>query len=398
MSKSNFRTAEWKSAIQMWEQCELQELINEIETNKNWNLEHLYLKTQTDNSLNLIEMNTPNKENIIRNFKVMINYVFATDQKAASFKAREYSDTIKAFSEFDGEIYTLKDAENILIKYGKKNPTKTLKKIEEILNTGVLVAAEKAKQNKLVIAVTNLTKVYSIGNKKAINLYNVHDISTVEELKVLYKKDNTVIHGKQAIGLEYFDDLNIRIPRNEMDSYNDIITSAAIKIDPECKCSINGSYRRGCSTSGDIDVLISSKNIGARGKLIEYLKKQSIIVETLANGQKKFMGISKIPNYDTFRHIDIIESSPEEYSFGVLYFTGSGGFNAKMRGIALDKGYSLNEYRLSNKYTKKEVSIDEINLKLGKSIFEDEKDIFKFLDMEYVEPIDRINVTPAKIV
>jgi DNA polymerase (family 10) len=150
-------------------------------------------------------------------------------------------------------------------------------------------------------------------------------------------------------------------------------------------------------TSGDIDVLISCINKEARTKFISALKKQGIIVEVLASGSKKFMGISKLQSFEKYRHIDIIESKPEEYAFGILYFTGSGGFNAMMRGIALEKGYSMNEYRLSHKLTKKPLTEEEIFQKLGKNNFEEEIDIFKFIDMEYVLPEKRINITPAKV-
>ena len=45
-------------------------------------------------------------------------------------------------------------------------------KIKQILETGKLDEAEEAIANPLVIAVDNLTKVYSIGYKTAIKLYN----------------------------------------------------------------------------------------------------------------------------------------------------------------------------------------------------------------------------------
>ena len=45
-------------------------------------------------------------------------------------------------------------------------------------------------------------------------------------------------------------------------------------------------------------------------------------------------------------HLDIIETTKEDYPFALLYFTGSGPFNVKMRKQALSLGYSLNEYGL----------------------------------------------------
>ena len=84
------------------------------------------------------------------------------------------------------------------------------------------------------------------------------------------------------------------------------------------------------------------------------MKKEGIIIETLANGKKKFMGIAKLNKngFNTARHLDIIDTSKEQYPFAQLYFTGSGGFNSAMRAHALTLGFSLNEYTLSDKLTK----------------------------------------------
>jgi DNA polymerase/3'-5' exonuclease PolX len=54
-------------------------------------------------------------------------------------------------------------------------------------------------------------------------------------------------------------------------------------------------------------------------------------------------------------------------------------FNAKMRGLALEKGLSMNEYSLKDNETKKVIEKKFIK----------EKDIFDYLEMEYVEPNDR---------
>ena len=383
-----------QASVRKWTTTEVNNLIRTIETTKGWNLSEFY-----QNDVSEVVTNS-NKENIVRDFKTMILKVYANDEKAASFKAREYSDTIKAIGEFDGEIDSLETAEKVLKAYGKKNPAKTLKKIKEIIDTGVLSTAEKARQNPLVQAVSNLTQIYAIGNKKAISLYNDFGIITIQQLKEKFKEDQSILHNKQKIGLRYFDDLQERIPRSEMIEYEKVLIAIAKKVDPTIQLSINGSYRRKLESSGDIDVLITSTTnpSESRKKLITELMKQGILIETLANGAKKFMGVSKLPGYLTHRHMDIIDSSLESYAFGILYFTGSGGFNAMMRGKALEQGYSLNEYRLSHKKTKKPLTSDEIAQKIGKSRFETEMDIFQFLNMDYVEPENRANVTLSKVI
>ena len=202
--------------------------------------------------------------------------------------------------------------------------------------------------------------------------------------------------------MTYHDDLQKRIPRQEVDNYNLVLKKICQKISPHLVMSINGSYRRGLSTSGDIDLLItgpSGTTENLRKNLIEALKKEGIIKEVLASGKKKFMGIVKLEKYGytIARHMDIIDTEPETYPFAVLYFTGSGGFNSMMRGIALSKGYSMNEYCLSDKKTKKPIDSLVIEQKIGKTQFETEKDIFDFLDMEYVEPNLRNNTTISKL-
>ena len=182
----------------------IEAFISEIEEKKSWDLKGLNLKV-LDTSKNMKFI----KKTIIDNFKIMINKVYTLNEKAAIFKAREYNDTIKALNEYDGDINCLEDVEKILINYGKKNPTKTLKKIDEIIRTGTLKEAEEAKQNPLIISVNNLTKIYGIGYKKAIDLYNKYKIVTINDLQIKFNMDKTIIHSKQQIGLNYFDDLNV---------------------------------------------------------------------------------------------------------------------------------------------------------------------------------------------
>ena len=65
----------------------------------------------------------------------------------------------------------------------------------------------------------------------------------------------------------------------------------------------------------------------------------------------------------------------------MLYFTGSGNFNKVMRADALKKGYTINEYGIYKLKGKTEKELIKT---------ETEEDIFKIIDMEYLEPKDRI--------
>jgi DNA polymerase/3'-5' exonuclease PolX len=107
------------------------------------------------------------------------------------------------------------------------------------------------------------------------------------------------------------------------------------------------------------------------------------IKDTFALGGKKCMAVCKLKRHRTFRRLDLLYTKKHEYPFALLYFTGSGQFNVNMRNIALSKGYSLSEYGMKYNNGDKKGEFVEHE-------FVTEKDIFDFLDMEYVAPEKRI--------
>ena len=78
-------------------------------------------------------------------------------------------------------------------------------------------------------------------------------------------------------------------------------------------------------------------------------------------------------------------TSPEEFPFAILYFTGSKAFNTVMRGYALRLGLSLNEHGI---YTK--AKGEEKGEKIDK-IFVDEESIFTSLYLKFKLPEQRID-------
>ena len=147
--------------------------------------------------------------------------------------------------------------------------------------------------------------------------------------------------------------------------------------------TITGSFRRGALNSGDIDILLTH-NDDKRDSFklfVDSLISQKYLIDDLAYGDKKYMGYGKLFSKDGIpRRIDIIYTPPEEYPFAILYFTGSGAFNVKMREYASKKGYRLNEKGLIDLKTEKYV----------KHIFKTEEDIFKYLGVKYVLPNELI--------
>ena len=252
-------------------------------------------------------------------------------------------------------------------------------KLGEYVTTGKIEALEKERNNPIHV----FTNIYGIGPKKAKDLIE-QQITTIEELKA--KKDE-MLNDKQLLGLQYYEDILKRIPRQEVEDYENVLMKAFDEVkNVGSSFEIVGSYRRGAKTSGDIDVCITDANNDKTvfNKFIQKLVDNKVIVHKLTDGLTKTLVIAQLSEDKLARRVDFLYSPPDEYSFATLYFTGSKTFNTVMRQRALNIGYSLNEHGFYVMNDKKKGD------RLEQS-FPTEKSIFDFLGMDYKEPVDRID-------
>jgi DNA polymerase/3'-5' exonuclease PolX len=290
------------------------------------------------------------------------------------FKATAYAKVIKQLQPlpFIRSYDDVKDIKGI----GEKIKAK----LEELLATGSLVAAEKAKTTHAIGTYDAFLNIYGVGPAKARSLV-VAGYTTIEQLKAAAAADPKLLNKNQRIGLQYYAPLLERIPRAEMDEHARLLHIAAEGED--WAMSIVGSYRRGAATSGDIDVLLRSEDSSELESFVEVLQTSGYVIETLAEGKKKFMGICRTHPSATPRRLDILLTLPAEFAFALLYFTGSEEFNVAMRKHALTLGYSLNEHG----FTSTEASHTSV-ASLARP-FPTEESIFEFLGLQYVEPTAR---------
>lgn len=268
-----------------------------------------------------------------------------------------------------------------------------IRRIDEIIKTGKLseitINQENINEKQYI---ENLKEVYGIGNTKASELVHSYNIKTVKELKKAHSEGKINLNDNAILGLKYYGVYKPQIPRKEMKKMDKYIKKLASKIDENLKIEICGSYRREKKFSNDIDCMMTHENIVTIDDLenesnylqqfIEFAKEKSFIVDSITGDdvETKFMGFCQYSEDLPIRRIDIRYMPYNSYYAALLYFTGSGQFNRNMRQIAKKMGYKLNEYGLYKK-TKKGLKKIKIN---------SEEDIFKKLDMEYVEPKERI--------
>jgi len=308
------------------------------------------------------------KINILNNLKIILDYEKIQGNK---FKINSYMKAIKILEEYDNEITSIEDIKKI-----EGIGDKTKDKINEFIQTGKMKIVEDILKDNNYILHNKLNNVYGIGPAKIKTLVKV--IKNFEELSL--EENSHLLNEKQKIGIKYYDDLEKRIPYSEGIKHNTIIKKIMKNISSNIEFEMVGSYRRKNKDMGDIDILIKDDDNFILQDFIIKLIENKYIIETLANGKKKFMGICKLDEKGDGRRIDIILCEKKHYYFTLLYFTGSYQYNIIMRKKALQMGLSLSEYGLIDIKTNKFIDTSDIN---------SEEDIFKKLEMEYVKPENR---------
>jgi DNA polymerase beta len=302
---------------------------------------------------------------IINNLRILADYERINKEP---FKVRAYEKVIDSIELYDKNIETLEDIK-LLKGVGKKIEDK----IVEFIATGNIAEVEDVLKDTKYILGNKLKSIYGVGPAKITELMT--KIKSFEELR----EHPELLNEKQKVGLKYYDDMNLRIPMVEGKQHYTIVKNM---LDTCIEFEFVGSFRRKNKDMGDIDILI--KNKSGNGIVLKDIIKRFVdkkyVIEKLALGNNKFMGLCRLKPDLPARRIDILLADPSYYYFALLYFTGSYNFNIYMRKIALSKGLSLSEYGFKDSKGNLIDTTDSIH---------SEEDIFKYLELPYTPPHKR---------
>ena len=320
-------------------------------------------------------MESPNQQ-LIDELQVILDEAKMSNSANDRFRIKSYKDAIQKIKGVTQKINN--ESEIPLTK-----TSKIYAKVKEFIEKGQIQQSQKilTESEGLIDIYRDLQKIAEIGPAKAKLLVEDYGIRSIDELS----QNIDLLNDKQKIGFKYWKTDQLRIPREEILKHQKLYDASILLLDDFKKLSftITGSFRRGLLNSGDIDILLTHSDDKREyfKYFVDSLISQQYLIDDLAYGDKKYMGYGKLFSKDGIpRRIDIIYCSPEEYPFAILYFTGSWAFNVKMREYASKKGFRLNEKGLIDLKTEKNV----------KHIFKTEEDIFKYLDLTYVQPNDRL--------
>ncbi|XP_070016851.1 DNA polymerase lambda isoform X4 [Nicotiana sylvestris] len=184
--------------------------------------------------------------------------------------------------------------------------------IQEIVTTGKLSKLEHFEKDEKVKTISLFGEVWGIGPATALKLYEKGH-RTLDDLR----NEDSLTHS-QRLGLKYFDDIQSRIPRHEVEEMERLLQKIGEEILPSVIVVCGGSYRRGKSSCGDMDVVIThadgKSHIGFLPKFVKRLKDMKFLREDLVfsvhstegtdSGVDTYFGICTYPGRELRHRID----------------------------------------------------------------------------------------------
>jgi DNA polymerase (family X) len=253
-------------------------------------------------------------------------------------------------------------------------------KIREMLDTGKLNYYERLKE-QVPLGVVNMMRVNGVGPKKAKLFWeslNITDVPALEkaaqggQLRDLSgmgeKSELKILEGIAALAR-----YSGRMPIGKAKPLAESVIAELRKLPQVQEITFAGSMRRGRPTIGDVDFLVASDD---PDPIMEKFVKTPNVARILGQGHTK----SSI-ELDNGLQMDLRVLPKKNWGTALQYFSGSKDHNVKVRQIALDKGYSLNESALS--------PVDangDIIESAEKLYFETEESLYEFLGMQWVAP------------
>jgi DNA polymerase (family 10) len=258
------------------------------------------------------------------------------------FKARVYEKAARAVEGCATDVSTL-DEKGLcqLSGVGKSIAAKIL----EFRETGRVDAVE-ALRAQVPPGVLELTRIPTLGPKKAMRLYEDLGVASIEELRDSVQAGK--LEGHRGFGERTAENILHGIELLEQ-SVGRALLSTATTVAEEIverlsavrgarQCMVAGSLRRMKETIGDVDVLVATAQ---PRPVMSAFTTMPEVTEVVASGPTKssIRTAAGLP-------ADLRVVPPEAWGAALQYFTGSKPHNVALRAIAQRRGLKLSEYGL----------------------------------------------------
>jgi DNA polymerase (family 10) len=315
------------------------------------------------------------KQDVLDMLRDLAELTMLDEADPQSFRVRAYESAAQAIAAQATDLgkLTAKDLQKI-DGIGKS----TADKIRELLDTGRVEKLEglRAKHPRSVVA---LLRIQGLGPKAVKRLRAELGVQSMDDLRVALaahkvrdlKGFGAKSEDKIAVSLAKLDEQGSvdRTPISVALPLANRIVARLLEVPGVSHASYAGSLRRFSETVGDIDILVAATE---PEPVMDAFVGMSVVDRVLVRGAGK---TSLVTHRGT--QIDLRVVAAHQLGAAQLYFTGSKGHNIKLRQRALTRGWTLNEYALSE-------------LEGGRVVAcETEASIYEALGLAWIAPILR---------
>jgi DNA polymerase (family 10) len=259
------------------------------------------------------------------------------------FKIRAYQNAARSIEAFGASFTDLQNQETLekIPGIGKAIAAK----ISELATTGGLKFLEELRA-EFPSAILELFSIPGLGAKKIKALYEQLKVSSIADLQAACESGrvaelpgfgattqtkicNAIANRARHAGSFQFGEIAVEAEqlRSDLAAHNDAL-----------QVSVAGSFRRRKEIVRDLDFIVASKSPDA---ITEFFCAHPLVESLIARGPTKTSVRLK-----SGIQCDLRVVTNAEYPFALNYFTGSKEHNIVMRNRALNRGWTLNEYRL----------------------------------------------------
>ena len=226
-------------------------------------------------------------------------------------------------------------------------------KIDELMRTGRLGAYEKL-QAQVPAGVVELLQVPDVGPKRAALFWQELGITGVEVLEGAAREGRLrTLPGmgarseeKVLVGIEALKRRTGRTLLGVAWPLAYAMLDALREVPGVVQAVPAGSLRRMRETVGDLDLLVAAEDPDparseAARRVMARFRELDHVAEVLLSGPTK----TTVRTHEGLQ-VDLRVLEPTHWGTALQYFTGSQAHNIRLRGLALDQGFSLSEYAL----------------------------------------------------
>jgi DNA polymerase (family 10) len=216
-------------------------------------------------------------------------------------------------------------------------------KIAELVRTGELEVLEETAA-RVPVELARLTRIDGLGPKRVQALYQALQVRSVDDLRRAVDDGRVrALEGfgektEQQIrdGLEALADGERRTPLAEAEDIARTMAEYLRGIDGVKRLEVAGSFRRRKETVGDLDIVITARRDAA---VMDGFVGYDEVDEVVSRGETR-----STVRLRSGMQVDLRVVPEVSYGAALLYFTGAKAHNIRLRRMAQDKGWKVNEY------------------------------------------------------